>query len=91
MDKTVCAEHEKLCDERFARDKHDIDELKQLTRKVSECSIKLSGIAEQHNEKLKDHESRLDELERRPGNLWDKVVAGIIAAAVAYLMGVVMK
>lgn len=91
MDKTVCAEHEKLCDERFARDKHDIDELKQLTRKVSECSIKLSGIAEQHNEKLKDHETRLDELERRPGNLWDKVVAGIIAAAVAYLMGVVMK
>lgn len=91
MNENVCAEHEKLCDERFARDKHDIDELKQLTRKVSECSIKLSGIAEQHNEKLKDHESRLDELERRPGNLWDKVIAGIIAAVVAYVMGVVLK
>lgn len=91
MHENVCAEHEKLCDERFARDKHDIDELKQLTRKVSECSIKLSGIAEQHNEKLKDHESRLDELERRPGNLWDKVIAGIIAAAVVFLMEVVLK
>ena len=88
MNENVCAEHEKLCDERFARDKHDIDELKQLTRKVSECSIKLSSIADQHNEKLKDHESRLDELESRPTQWWDKVVAGIIAAAVAYLMGV---
>lgn len=91
MNDAVCAEHKSLCDERFARDKHDIDELKQLTRKVSECSIKLSEIAKQQTEKIKDHENRLDELERRPGSLWDKVVSGIIAAAVAYLMSGALK
>jgi len=91
MNDQYCAEHEKLCDERFARDKADIDELKKLTSKMSECSIKLSEIAKQHTEKLKDHEGRLDDLESRPGNLWDKVVAGVIAAAVAALMGLVLK
>lgn len=90
MNEAVCAEHKNLCDERFARDKHDIDDLKKLTQKMSECNIKLTGIAERHDEKLKDHESRLDELERRPVNLWDKVISGIIAAVVAYVMAIVL-
>ena len=91
MNENVCAEHEKLCDERFARDKERLNELEKFYRKLSECSIKLSSIADQHNEKLKDHENRLDELESRPTQWWDKVVAGVIAAAVAYLMGVMTR
>lgn len=90
MNEAVCAEHEKLCDERFARDKERIEKLEDLTGKIGECNIRLTGIAEQHDAKLKDHESRLDELERRPGNLWDKVISGIIAAVVAYVMAIVL-
>lgn len=91
MNDQYCAEHEKLCDERFARDKERIDKLENLTGKIGECNIKLSALVEHHDDKLKDHEGRLDDLESRPGNLWDKVISGIIAAVVAFVMGALLK
>lgn len=91
MNDSVCEARGQLYDERFDRDKKRIEKLEDLTAKVSECNIKLSTIVNNHNDKLNDHEKRLDDIENRPANLWDKVVSGIIAAAVAFLMGVVLK
>ena len=31
--------------------------------------------------KLNDHERRIDDIEHRPGNWWDSVITGLIAAA----------
>lgn len=91
MNEAVCAEHEKLCDERFARDKERIEKLEALTGKIGECNIRLTGIAEQHDATLKDHETRLDELENRPTQMWDKLIAGLIAAGVTLLTNAVSK
>ena len=43
MNEQVCAEHERLCTERFARDKERLNDLEVLTRKISECNIKVVG------------------------------------------------
>ena len=83
--------NDELCAERFARDRERLERLEGLTDTVSQCSIKLSEIARQNDEKLRQHEKRLEGLEDRPGNLWDKVAAGVIAAAAAFLMGVVLE
>lgn len=34
MNDQYCAEHERLCDERFARDKERLNDLEGLTRKI---------------------------------------------------------
>lgn len=86
----VCEVYQRMNDERFARDKERIKRLEDLTEKVSECNIQLSEITKSHNEKIAEHDKRLDEIEHRPGALWDKVISGVIAAAVAFLMGVIL-
>ena len=80
-----------LFDERFARDKERIDKIDELLKKLSDCQIQLTEIEKTNQEKLADHEKRLDEIEHRPLGWVDKAISGIIAAAVAFLMGVVLK
>ncbi len=91
MPDTNCELMQKLYDERFTRDKERIEHIEDLTTKVSECNIKLSEMVKAHNDKLADHDKRLDDIENRPTALWDKVISGVIAAVVAFLMGVVLK
>lgn len=91
MQETSCELRGKLYDERFERDKTRIEHLEDLTAKVSECYIQQSEIIKNHNEKLKDHEQRLDNIENRPGNLWDKVISGVISAVVAAIMAIILK
>ena len=80
-----------LFDERFARDKERIDKIDELLRKLSDCQIQLTEIEKNNQDKLADHEKRLDEIEHRPRDWVDKAVSGMIAAAVAFLMGVILK
>jgi hypothetical protein len=91
MNDAACEERGKRYDERFDRDLRRIEKLEDLTAKISECNVKLSEIIKTNNEKLGDHEKRLDAIESRPTQWWDKVISGIIAAAVTVLMGVIMK
>ena len=91
MNENTCELMQKLYDERFERDKERLDHLDNLTTEVSKCSIQLSEMVRAHNDKLADHDKRLADIEDRPTALWDKVTSGIIAAVVAFLMGVVLK
>lgn len=82
----ICALRVKAFDERFQRDKERLEKIEALTQEVSKCNIQLTEIIRSQGEAIRDHEERLHEIERRPGVLWDKVTAGIIAASVSAFM-----
>ena len=87
-------EHERRLAEAEARSKsnsHRLDKLEDLMRVNSECNVKLTALIEKNAEKVDDHEDRITEIEKKPGTYWDKVISGIIGAAVAALMALVLS
>lgn len=87
----LCFERRQIEEERLSRDKERLDKSEELLHKVSECQIELTAMTKKHEEKLIDHEKRIDEIEQRPADWMDKIISGVIAAVVAFLMGVVLK
>ena len=94
----LCAARREMDDERFGRDKTRLDKAeKQLEGmgkviyEISECNAKLTIMVENLSKSNEDHEKRLTEIEMKPGTYWDKIIAGIIGAAVAALMAAVMR
>lgn len=91
MNEAVCDERGKRYDERFDRDLRRIEKVEELTAEMGKCNVKLSTIIQNHDERLGDHEKRLDAIEERPTQWWDKIISGVIAAAVAFLMSAMLK
>ena len=94
----LCAARRNTDDERFGRDKSRldkeekrIDDMEKLLHEVSECNAKLTIMVENLSKSNDDHENRITDLEKKPGSYWEKIVAGIIGAAVAALMAIVLK
>ena len=54
------------------------------------CSVKLTEMVEIHNQRLSDHESRLDNLEKRPSDIVSKIIDALISAVVAALVCIVL-
>ena len=86
----ICAEHQKVIDERFARDKERIETLEDNQKRIELLTVQMGEILKNQNEAIKNHSSRLEHLESRPGGLWDKVVSGIIAAVTGGLAAAFM-
>ena len=72
-----------LCDERASNTKERLDKHSLTIDELKVCSIKLTEMLEIHNEKITDHENRLDNLENRPRDIVRGIVDGIISALVA--------
>lgn len=88
---------DKLIDERFARDKERIesherhmDEQDAERRELRELSIRMGELLDKHDEKLGNHEKRIEAMEQKPSRRWDmvidKVINAVVAACVAWLM-----
>lgn len=91
----ICLQHQRVMDERFARDKERLEKLEDNQDRIEILTIQMGEILKNQNETLKNHTTRLEHLESRPGGLWDKVVSGIIAAVTgglaAALMGLIIR
>lgn len=88
---------DKLIDERFARDKERIeshekhmDEQDAERRELRELSIRMGELLDKHDEKLGNHEKRIEAMEQKPSRRWDmvidKIINAIVAACVAWMM-----
>lgn len=89
VDNAVCEAKREVMDERFARDKADIEECKTRLKKIEELTIQMAELvqANQTNkEALDDHNERLDALEHRPSVWLDKLVSAVISAGIAALI-----
>ena len=94
----LCAARRNMDDERFGRDKSRIekaekrlDDMEKLMHEMSECNAKLTIMVENLTKSNDDHEKRITEIEKKPATYWDKIVGGVIAAIVGFVMGVVLK
>ena len=79
----------KVVDERFARDKEQLDEHKTSIKVLSDLTITMTEMIKRHDSQVNDHEKRLDQLEKAPVETWSKMkmtfitgIVGIVAAAV---------
>lgn len=88
---------DKLYDERFARDKERIEEHERHMKEqdaerkaLSELSIRMGELLERHDEKIGEHEKRIEAMEQKPGRRWDmvidKIITVIVAGVVAYIV-----
>lgn len=82
---------EKLCDERFARDKHQIDENKAMLREMRDLNIKLTQMIERHDKELEDHGRRLAQIEHAPADTYGKLKVALITAVVTGLAGYIVS
>lgn len=83
FDKTV-----QMMDERFARDKADIQNLEKEHHEMNErqirienLSIQMGEILKNHSGQLNEHEERISAIEKRPSTFWDKFIYALIGAA----------
>ena len=84
---SVCEEHKKVIDERFARDKERLDHMETKPDEVQTLSIQMGEILKKYDDKLEgqsreleSHEARLKTLEIKPAKLWDKLVYALLGA-----------
>ena len=84
---SVCEEHKKVIDERFARDKERLDHMETKLDEVQMLSIQMGEILKKYDDKLEgqsreleSHEARLKTLEIKPAKLWDKLVYALLGA-----------
>ena len=87
----LCEANRNTFDERFRRDEKLLDEHKKMLLELKEVSDKLSEMIKFHTDALTDSKQRLTSLEQRPGNMWDRVVGGVIAAVSGGIAAVVIS
>ena len=79
-----------ICDERSKQTRRRLDKHSDTIDALKVCSVKLTEMVEIHNERLKDHESRLDDLEKRPSSILSKMLDALISAIVAGLVCLIL-
>lgn len=85
------AGRERLCDERFARDKHQIEEHEAMLREVRDLNIKLTQMIERHDKELEEHGKRLTEIEHAPADTFGKLKVALITAVVTGFAGYIVS
>lgn len=91
VSKEYCAANHKVVDERFERDLERIRSMEELTRKLSDLTIEMQQMIKRHDEELKDQNSRISALEKRPSQLMDKLVNAVISLLVGGFGGVLIS
>lgn len=81
----------RLCDERFARDKHSIEEHEAMLREVRDLNIKLTQMIERHDKELEEHGKRLTAIEHKPADTWGKLKIAFLTAIISGVAGYVVS
>lgn len=84
--KTHIESQEKMCEERFARDKERIDRIEEKFEDISTCNTKLTCLIEKYDGILDAHEDRLKALEQRPNAWFDKFITAIISTGISIIV-----
>lgn len=80
----------KTFDERFARDSARLKELETMQREFLRLSGQLTEILKNQTEQLKDHDCRIDAIEKRPASWLDRITGGAVAAVIAAVVSYIM-
>lgn len=91
VSKEYCAANHKVVDERFERDLERIRSMEELTRKLSDLTIEMQQMIKRHDEELKEQNSRISALEKRPGQLLDKMINAVISLLIGGFGGLIIN
>lgn len=84
----------RLCDERFARDKERLEAQEESTQKVRELTIQMGEILKRLTDTSVSHDKRLCELERQPADQYGKVklviISGVIGAIITTVVNAIL-
>lgn len=86
----VCTERQKNAAERFSRDKERLDHQEEKMEKISELSIQMGEMLKRDDLRLDNHEQRISVMEKRPGQLWDRLVFALIGALATGVIGTLL-
>lgn len=82
------------CDERFSRDQHMLEKHDEEIRSVREQTIQMSEMIKRHDAEQKSHTAsqqnqatRIDTLERKPGDQYGKVKTAIMNSTISAFVG----
>lgn len=79
-----------LCEERSGQSRRRLDNHEHTINELTVCSVKLTELVQIHNDRIKDHETRLDSLESRPASIIARLVDAFISAIVAGVVCLLM-
>ncbi len=89
--KAVCTEHGRMLDERFARDKSDIDSIAENLRELSGIVTRLATIQENNTAAQKEYEARIRALELQPAGRWNSLITAGISALIGGIVSLVIS
>lgn len=90
MDMEVFEQRSQLVDERFSRDKERLDKLEASVQKLADASLRLVETQKRDHDDIQEHAKRLAELEHRPGQWMDKLIAAAISSSVAAMVSYIV-
>jgi hypothetical protein len=88
--RVYCDANHKNVDERFDRDLERIRATEELTRKLSDLTIEMQQMIKRHDDEIIKHDNRISALEKRPGQLMDKIISAVISFLVGGAGGIVL-
>lgn len=91
VSKDFCNEHSRMIDERFGRDKEDLDKHEKSIAEITKLSAEIGQLIKQHDDVIKQHETRIDTLEHKPSVWLDRILSGVVAAVIAALVAAVLS
>ena len=77
-------------DEHFDRDNARLKELESMQKEFLKLSGQLTEILKNQTSQIKDHENRIDAIEKKPASWIDRIAGGIISAVIAALVAFMM-
>ena len=89
--KAVCAEHGRMLDERFTRDKTDIETMESNLRELTGIVTRLAALQESAATTQAEHESRIRALELKPAGRWNTLITAGISAIGGGVAGAVLS
>lgn len=96
VNREYCTEHNKLIDERFARDKTRLDDqgrrlngVDDCIKELTICQTQMSELLKRHSDELHEIDNRLSEQEQKPAAIMTKWQAAIISGVVSAIVAII--
>ncbi len=86
VEQGVYHEHCRMCDERFKRDKCDIEKHDSDIDDIKKLTAQISQLVKQNDAVLKKHSARIDAIEKKPSLVVDRIVSACISALVSAII-----
>ena len=81
---------EQLCDERFKRDKEQLERHEQELKELRGLNIQIAEMVKRYDAIIESQDKRIADLEKKPADSFEKiktvVITAIITAVVTFLM-----